>query len=87
MLDKSEKVCILKAMLFFIKRLWAQKRVSEIKKNSKFFEKTFDKVKNDAKLNIRCRWSPEDSGWSGDRDEKEILKNFQKSIWQNVKVC
>ena len=57
------------------------------KKNSKIFEKVFDKAKNDAKLNTRCRWSPEESGWSGDSAEKEILKNFQKSIWQKEKQC
>ena len=61
-------------------------RAVEIK-NRKFLRKVFDKSEKDAKLNTRCRWSPEDSGWSGDSAEKEILKKLQKSIWQNENQC
>ena len=61
-------------------------RAVEIK-NRKFLRKVFDKSEKDAKLNTRCRWSPEMFGWSDNSAEKEILKNLQKSIWQNENQC
>ena len=48
-------------------------------------KKVFDKSEKDAKLNTRCRWSPERSGWSGDSAEKKFWKIFEK-VFDKMKI-